>query len=309
MCDIWKGNNNTRQLNENDIRGLLESMDKLGVQKLVMSGGEALLHPDFFRFCEIIKTKGIRISLLSTGLLLRKYAKEVVSFVDDIVVSIDGDEVVHDAIRNVPGAFKKLSEGVSVIKFIDPAFRITSRTVIQQKNFRNWRAIVTAAKQAGIDQVSFLPADVSSHAFNREVLWSDQRKHEIMPGLDELPALKKEIEALIEIHHEDFTSHYIAEDPSKIARIYTYYAACYGLNPYPYKKCNAPWVSTVIEPDGSVKPCFFHPSYGNIREKSLPDILNSDSGIAFRKDLDTGNDPVCRKCVCYLHLSPGVKLD
>lgn len=309
MCDIWKGNNKTRQLNENDIRGLLESLDKLGVQKLVMSGGEALLHPDFFRFCEIIKTKGIRISLLSTGLLLQKYAKEIISFVDDVVVSLDGDEAVHDAIRNVPGAFKKLTEGVTAIKFIDPVFRITSRTVIQQQNFRNWRAIVNAAKQVGIDQVSFLPADVSSHAFNREVLWSDQRKHEIMPGLDELPALKKEIEALIEMHYEDFTSRYIAEDPSRIARIYSYYAACYGLNPYPYKKCNAPWISAVIEPDGSVKPCFFHPSYGNIHEKSLPDILNSDSGIAFRKELDIHNDPVCRKCVCYLHLSPGVKLD
>jgi radical SAM protein with 4Fe4S-binding SPASM domain len=79
------------------------------------------------------------------------------------------------------------------------------------------------------------------------------------------------------------------------------------LNQYPYKKCNAPWVSAVIEPDGNVKPCFFHPSFGNIRDNDLSTVLNKPEALAFRKNLDTGLDPVCIKCVCYLNLSPGIK--
>jgi len=75
MCDIWKGNSNIKQLEEKDIEKLLDSMKKLNTKLVVMSGGEALMHPNFFRLCEILKSRKIKITLLSTGLLLKKYAK------------------------------------------------------------------------------------------------------------------------------------------------------------------------------------------------------------------------------------------
>ncbi len=55
MCDIWKGNNNVKQLEESDVEQLLDSMKKLNTKLVVMSGGEALMHPNFFKLCEIIK--------------------------------------------------------------------------------------------------------------------------------------------------------------------------------------------------------------------------------------------------------------
>src|ERR1700756_3565286 len=70
MCDIWKGNNNLKQLTENDITSLLTSLKKFGTQEVVMSGGEALLNSNFFRLCEILQNKKIKVTLLSTGLLL-----------------------------------------------------------------------------------------------------------------------------------------------------------------------------------------------------------------------------------------------
>src|SRR4249920_3211928 len=72
MCDIWKGNHNLKQLKEADIRGLLDALKKYQTKQVVMSGGEALLNPDFFRFCELLKQLGIKISLLSTGLTIKK---------------------------------------------------------------------------------------------------------------------------------------------------------------------------------------------------------------------------------------------
>ena len=80
------------------------------------------------------------------------------------------------------------------------------------------------------------------------------------------------------------------------------------LNPYPYKKCNAPWVSTVIEADGTVRPCFFHPGLGNIHHESLDKILNNEKAIHFRKKLDVNTDTTCKKCVCYLNLPPRINL-
>jgi MoaA/NifB/PqqE/SkfB family radical SAM enzyme len=105
-------------------------------------------------------------------------------------------------------------------------------------------------------------------------------------------------------HH--FESRFIAESPEKIMKIYTYYAAINGLSEFPYKKCNAPWVSTVVEADGSVRPCFFHASFGNIRQDSLLGILNGRKGMQFRKELNMEKNETCKRCVCYLNLSAWV---
>ena len=173
MCDIWKGNKNLKQLTEQDIKSLLSALKKFGTQEVVMSGGEALLNPNFFRFCEILKKEKIKITLLSTGLTIKKHTDQLLQFVNNIIVSLDGNEAIHDAIRNIPGAFGKLKDSVQHIKSLDASYKVSARTVIHRLNFRHWTSIIDAAKEIGIDQISFLPADVSSHAFNREMLWDD----------------------------------------------------------------------------------------------------------------------------------------
>lgn len=308
MCDIWKDNKNLKQLTEQDILGLMSSLKKLGTKQVVMSGGEALLNTNFFKLCAILKNADIKVSLLTTGLSVKKNAAQLLEYVSDLIVSLDGDQPLHDAIRNVPGAFDKMKEGVQHLKAIKPHYRVTGRAVIHRLNFRNWHGIVNAAKEIGLDQVSFLPADVSSHAFNRQTAWAEPKQHEILPGESELWELQAIIEQLIVNYQSDFNSGFIAESPLKIENIYLYYAAFYGLNKFPYKKCNAPWVSTVIEADGEVRPCFFHDSVGNIRDSSLLEILNSPKALNFRKTLDMGANPTCLKCVCTLNLSPFAKL-
>jgi len=307
MCDIWKDNKNLKQLTEEDVTGLLSSLRKFGTQEVLMSGGEALLNTNFFRLCQILKQNGIKVTLLSTGLTIKKHAHQILEFVDNLIVSLDGDEALHDAIRNIPNAFAKLKEGVEYLKSINPNYRITARTVIHRLNFRNWESIINAAKIMGINQVSFLPADVSSHAFNRQMAWEQPKQHEILLTEQELPELQEVISRIIG-KTEDFTTRYIAESAAKIQDIYHYYAAFYGLNAFPFKKCNAPWVSTVIEADGSVRPCFFMDTIGNIRESSLDAILNSKEAINFRRTLDMSKNPSCIKCVCSLNLPPMAKL-
>jgi len=308
MCDIWKDNKNLKQLSEKDIQGLLSTFKKFGTKQVVMSGGEALLNPKFFKFCEILHKQDIKITLLSTGLTLKNNAEQLLLWVDDIIISLDGTEEIHDRIRNIPRAFQKLKEGVQHIKKVDPSFKITARTVIHKLNFRHWLSIIDTAKNMGLDQVSFLPADVSSHAFNREVLWDESRQHEILPEQNELAELRNITEAIIANRASDFESHFIAESPVKLRKIHEYYGAFYNQNPFPYKKCNAPWVSTVIEADGTVRPCFFHPPIGNIRDNSLESILNNKDSIRFRKDLDMESNNICIKCVCYLNLPPRAAL-
>jgi MoaA/NifB/PqqE/SkfB family radical SAM enzyme len=305
MCDIWKGNHNLKQLTEDDITGLLNSLQQLDTRLVLMSGGEALLNPNFFRFCEILKEQNIKVNLLSTGLTLKKNASLIVKYVNEVIVSLDGDELAHDNIRNIPGAFNKLREGIVAIRLIDPSYKITARTVIQRLNYGKWPAIIEAAKYLQLGQISFLPADVSSHAFNREMAWDENKQQEILLSFEDLPKLKMVLEKLLTVYAKEFENNFIAESRGKTWNIYKYYAAYYGLCSFPYKKCNAPWVSTVIEADGTVRPCFFHEPMGNIRSEKLDIILNNRHAINFRKKLDVNEDETCRKCVCYLHLGPG----
>jgi MoaA/NifB/PqqE/SkfB family radical SAM enzyme len=308
MCDIWQGNGNPQQLTEADVQSLLASLKQLNTQWVVMSGGEALMNPNLFRLCGILRAAGLKITILSTGLLLKKYAEPVIQHTDEVIVSLDGSEAVHNAIRRIPNAYHKLAEGVRAVKQLRPGFPILARCVIQRLNFADWPNIIDAAHQIGLDQISFLPADVSTEAFNRPELWAEERTEEVKLEANQLPQLKAIIELLITNHHSDFTTGYIAESPAKIRRIYDYYAAFHGLSDFPTVRCNAPWVSTVVEADGAVRPCFFHHALGNIRENSLPELLNSPSAIAFRQNLDMDSDPICRKCVCSLNLRPTVKV-
>jgi MoaA/NifB/PqqE/SkfB family radical SAM enzyme len=93
------------------------------------------------------------------------------------------------------------------------------------------------------------------------------------------------------------------ESPQQLYLMAQYFNACIGKEKFPKNVCNAPWVSTVIEADGTVRPCFFHRSFGNIYDNNLIDIINSNSAVAFRKHLDIGSDPICQKCVCTLYLN------
>jgi len=304
MCDIWKNNRHAQQLNEEDISGLLGALKRFGTRQVVMSGGEALLHGNFFRLCALLKKTGVRITLLSTGLTLKKNADRLPEYVDDLIVSLDGDESTHDYIRQINGAFGKLREGVLYLKSIQPSFPISSRTVIHRLNYEKWPAIIETAKEMGIDKVSFLPADVSSTAFNRQVPWEPQRQSEIALHTDDLPRLEAVLEELFRNYRQAFDSRFIAESMDKLYQIHTYYAALLGMASFPYRKCNAPWVSAVIEADGSVRPCFFHQPIGNIREENLSQVLNGRKGMQFRKQLDMSANDTCRRCVCSLHLSP-----
>jgi MoaA/NifB/PqqE/SkfB family radical SAM enzyme len=309
MCDIWKDNANQQQLSRGDIESMLDSFQQLGTRWVVMSGGEALMNPNLFQLCQLLKDGGIqKISILSTGLLLKKYAPQVVEGIDEVIVSLDGSESVHDDIRRVPRAYQRLLEGVQALKALKPDFAVSGRCVIQRLNFADWPHIIDAARAIGLDQISFLAADVSTDAFNRPELWDEQRTEEVNLTPEQLPQMKNVLEGLIRDYAEDFDNHFIAESPAKLWRIYDYYKALHHQGPFPAVQCNAPWVSAVVEADGTVRPCYFHRPMGNIQESPLSELVNRPEEIAFRQSLDMDSNQICRKCVCTLNLRPTVKV-
>lgn len=308
MCDIWKANKNKQEITREDLSPHLSAFQELNVRWVVLSGGEALMHANLWSLCELLKELDIRISLLSTGLLLKKYAQEVVRWCDEVIVSLDGSREVHDAIRRVPRAYDRLEGGVAALRDADTHYRVTARCVLQRQNFHDLPNIITAARQMELDQISFLAADVSTTAFNRPDPWDDQRAGDVALTPKEVREFTQIMEDTISRFDADLDSDFIAEPPDKLRRIVAYYAALNGNRDFPETVCNAPWVSTVIEANGEVRPCFFHPPLGHISEGPLDEILNSESAIRFRQGLNVKTDPICRKCVCSLYLGPRARV-
>jgi radical SAM protein with 4Fe4S-binding SPASM domain len=306
MCDIWRGEGR-QELAVTDVARWVAEWRDLGVERVVLSGGEALMHSRLWELCDLLRAANIGISILSTGLLLRRHAAELVKRCDDVVVSLDGPDVIHDRIRNVPRAFDRLADGIVAIREAGGSVQVTGRCTVQRANFESLRATVRAAHEIGLDRISFLAADVSSDAFNRPDGWSGARVGQVALAAEDLPLLDAELDALEQEFAADFASGFIAESPEKLRRrLSQYFRALVGRGEFAPNDCNAPWVSSVIEADGTVRPCFFQPPLGNIHaagEAGLASILNSAEAVAWRKGLDTHRDEICRKCVCTLSLS------
>jgi MoaA/NifB/PqqE/SkfB family radical SAM enzyme len=300
MCDIWK-TKDSRAFQSADLQPHLESIRQLGVCWVVLSGGEPLLNNEWPQLCSLLRREGIRLTLLTTGLLLAKHAAQVAELFDDMIVSLDGPEQIHDAIRRVDKAFALLQRGVDAVQKQRSSLKITARTTIQKANHAHLCETLAAAKQLNLNGVSFLAADLTSEAFNRLLGWSTNRQSEVALTVEEVAILETEIGCLITENREDLDSGYIAESAEKLRRIARHFRAHLGLDRSESPRCNAPWTSAVMETDGTVRPCFFHPPIGNIHHSSLEEVINGREALTFRSRLDIPTNSICQRCVCSLN--------
>lgn len=302
MCDIWRIRQ-VREITATDLEPHMESLRELKVRWIVFSGGEPLLHSNLASMARMLRAEGIRLTLLTAGLLLERHAENVAQWIDDIIVSIDGPPEVHDAIRGVPAAFARLANGVRKIRDLRPEMPVHGRCTVQKRNFRHLRNTVQATVEMGLSSISFLAADVNSEAFNRPLAWPMDRRSAVAVDASEVEDLAFEIEALVVDCRQEIESGYVSEPPEKLRRIVRHFRAILGQVEPKAPRCNAPWVSAVVEADGTVRPCFFHRPIGNLREGTLAGILNGKEAVEFRRLLDVANNPVCQGCVCSLHLN------
>ena len=304
MCDIWKREKH-EQVRVADLERHRESLRNLGVRQVVLSGGEPLLHGDLLALCQFFREEQIRLTLLTTGLLLLKRADEVSALFDDVIVSIDGPREVHDGIRRIYGGFDVITQGVAAVLSRKPDLGIGCRMTVQKANHRCLRATVRAAKMIGFTSISMLAADLTSEAFNRALVWPGERQSEIALTEEEVGGLEDEIEGLIVEHGGDIRRGYIAEGAAKLRRIPRRFREHLGQVSPESPTCNAPWVSAVVEVDGSVRPCFFHRPVGNIGSSTLEEVVNGEAARVFRESLRVSENPTCRRCVCSLNYQGG----
>jgi MoaA/NifB/PqqE/SkfB family radical SAM enzyme len=300
MCDIWKANAEKREISASDLERHVDALRALRVQRVMLTGGEPLLHRNLWALCRQLQALRIRITLVTTGMLIEPHAADIAGCVDTVVVSVDGDRETHDSIRRVKGGFERIARGVMMLRAENPTPRLIARSVLQRANFTTIHETIASAHAMGFDEISFLGADVSSAAFNRATPWEPARVEEVSIAATQLDALQASIDRAIAMAPELFTNGFVAGGRASLEHIYRYYSALAGQGEFPLVRCNAPWMSAVLEPDGELRPCFFQPAYGNAAA-SLEQALNAPTAIAFRNDLNVESNATCRRCVCSLN--------
>jgi MoaA/NifB/PqqE/SkfB family radical SAM enzyme len=297
-CEWWKCSGEG-DLTLDEIERVAAALPGIGTKLVLFSGGEPLLRPEVFRAARLFRARGMKLHLLTSGVLLERCADEVAREFVRVIVSLDAtSEGLYHAVRGV-AALTTVEKGVARLHRLAPEVPVTARATLHRLNFRELPRLIDHARAMALDGISFLAADVSSLAFGRE---RAPGQHALGLSAREIVALQDLIEETILTHRDDFASGFVAESPDKLRRLPKYYAALAGDGPFPSISCNAPYMSIVIEADGAVRPCFFHAPVGSIRETPLQDIVARDLP-AFRRHLDLATDPVCTKCVCSIRTS------
>ena len=135
----------------------LEEGKPLGLNHIKLTGGEPLLHPDFTRMVNLLKEKGMSLTIETNGTLLTeslaRYLKDK-SSLTFISVSLDGAEpATHDAFRGVKGSFEKACQGIRYL--VEVGYRPQVIMSIHPDNVSEMEALVRLAEGLGAGSVKF----------------------------------------------------------------------------------------------------------------------------------------------------------
>ncbi|HEV2270702.1 MAG TPA: radical SAM protein [Steroidobacteraceae bacterium] len=299
-CDYWK--HGQADLDFAAVNRLLPSLERLGTQVVLISGGEPLLNPEWAQIAALLGQQGLKVWLLTSGLSLAKHAARAAMLFDAITVSLDGtDSSTYAAIRGVD-AFDAVCRGIRAAVGANAV--VTLRVTVQRGNFRQLPGFVALGRALGVAQVSFLAVDVANtHAFKRH----EDFAADLALAAEDLPELEGILLTLEREHAEEFRTGFIAESPEKLRRqLLAYFTAVCGLGPFPPVRCNAPEFSAVIDARRHVSPCFFigGPPQAVVTD-DLDATLNGEDMAALRASVRRGERPECSRCVCSIWRDPG----
>jgi Fe-coproporphyrin III synthase len=302
-CDYWR--HGKKDLELTDVARLLPSFEALGTQVVLLSGGEPLLNPAWADIAQLLRSRGLKLWLLTSGLALAKHAARAAKLFDAITVSLDGTTPhTYAAIRGL-NAFARVCTGIRAAASAGAA--VSVRVTVQRANFRELPQFVPLTRALGARQVSFVAVDVANpHAFAR----SDDFASDLALTREELPQLRAILHDLEHGCAEDIRTGFIAESARKLARLAEYFGAVCGENPYPSVRCNVFDYSAVISASGAVSPCFFIPGPAQSHDHSdLEHALNSGAMRRLRAGIRDGARAECATCVCSLWRDGGERRD
>lgn len=260
---------------------------------------EPLLYRNLIPFIEYTKSKDLQFSMLTNGLLLPKYARQLVDAgVDALRVSLDGPEAVHEELCGVKGAYAKIIEGLKILveerkkRGID--LQIGCYFTVNDKNCDQLVPMLESLDEAGLLEEMFVGFFMFNY-ISKDMVEAHNTHHAAVCGatveetsaqyidiskidVDSLLRQRREIEERFahrtRIHFRpDFTESNLRFCVSDAA------------GEFPGSRCETQWHTLFINPDGEIKSlpqCILDP-VGNVHEDTFLDIWNGEKMREQRK--------------------------
>ena len=137
-----------KELSVNKIKKVLTEFEEMQGLRVLITGGEPLLHSKFVEINEMFPQFFIRKVLFSNGLLLKKELLKNLH-VDEIQISIDGLEDAHNSLRG-SGTFRLAMKAVKLS--IDSGFDVSIATMVHPKNLGDFDKMEKLFKEMGIKE-------------------------------------------------------------------------------------------------------------------------------------------------------------
>lgn len=100
---------------------VIDDLARFGVPGVLLSGGEPLIHADFFRIAGYARSRGLRLTLSTNGTLIdeKKAARLKELEFAYVGISLDGIGETHDRFRGRAGAFDKTVAAFRHLRAVD----------------------------------------------------------------------------------------------------------------------------------------------------------------------------------------------
>lgn len=273
-CNIWQMPFDEPELSTDEWLRVLDDLHRwLGGFRMVFTGGEALLRDDMLEIlCHAVRL-GIKVELLSNGILIdQALASRLVSLgLEQITISYDGITAeTHDRFRGDAGYHAATKGAIEFLvaerKKQHSDLNILLKTVISANNLHELTAIAAWAEEMGV-MVQYQPIE-QNYGDGEDLIW--YQKSPLWP--QNLDAVSKELRVLQGLKEgkgaitnpvDDFTRFIrYFENPDELMR---------SIQAHDKKRkatlCPAAVGNFVMESHGDVRMCFRMEPIGNVKEK------------------------------------------
>lgn len=142
-----------KQLEDLPYENALQILDKLkGVNRIIISGGEPLLHQDLLPILKACRERFEVVAMATNAVLMTpEIAGQIVKYVDYFDITIDGPRKIHNNIR---GKYDEIIQGIINLKNANGSFSIV--TVLFEDNKDVIDIVLTIADTFGAEKLKIL---------------------------------------------------------------------------------------------------------------------------------------------------------
>jgi MoaA/NifB/PqqE/SkfB family radical SAM enzyme len=224
----------------------IDELADAGLARASFSGGEALIRRDTPDIIAHAHAHGLFTSLNSNAWLLEKHLPQLRGVLDMVVISLDGPQAFHDAVRRREGSYERVIGGIVLAR--EAGLQVATITVLSKSNLHVVEEVLALAQRHGF-WAYFQPAynDCFDHKRGLDAAITPSVLQDLARRLDQARALGQPV----------------AASPGFTARL------ARGPNFGDCGRCNAGRYFGTVMPDGTVVPCHLvsrEATYPNGRE-------------------------------------------